>query len=113
MTQVTKTQIEYTLSYLTVEAYIAGLSDGKPIHFQPGSKVNGNSPKFYMNDDSMIPTFLPALELGDSNKTVMTKLDATSAVFYALRVKRDEEKKRNAQRFVSSENEVQIEGTDE
>ena len=87
--------IEYTLSYITVEAYMAGLdADTMPLHFVPGDKKNGNSPKIRKADGTM-PVYLPQLVLGDSNVMVMKKLDASLAVFYALRQQRQASSTRN------------------
>lgn len=84
----TNKQIEYTLTHLCVEAYMAGLDDGKPFHFTPGNKTQGNSPQI-KKADGTVPDYIPTLNLKDSNTTVMAKLDAACNVFYALRKARE------------------------
>jgi hypothetical protein len=84
----TNKQVEYTLSYICVEAYMAGLDDGMPLHFTPGNKTQGTSPKITKMDGT-VPDYIPTLNLKDSNSTVMAKLDAACTVFYALRKARE------------------------
>ena len=80
----TVNDIQYTLSYISIEAYMTGLDDAKPLTFIPGNKVLGMPPKITRVDGST-PAYIPQLNLGDSNKMVLTKLDAATAVFFAIR----------------------------
>jgi len=84
----TAKEIDYVLTHITVEAYMAGLDDGMPIHFTPGNKVQGNSPRIAKNDGT-VPDYVPTLNLKDSNATVMAKLEATVDVFFAIRKARE------------------------
>ena len=80
----TVNDIQYTLSHISVEAYMAELDDAKPLTFIPGNKTMGVYPKIVKADGST-PDYIPQLNLGDSNNMVLTKLNAATAVFYAIR----------------------------
>jgi hypothetical protein len=84
--------INYSLSYLTTEAYLAGIDDGMPLSFTPGNKTQGNAPRIEKADGT-VPNYIPVFRVGESNKSVEIQLCAVSNVFLAFRKARQEGKK--------------------
>lgn len=80
----TLTEIQSLLSYISVEAYLAGIGDGKPLKYTPGNKKENVYPQIAGPDGEKYD-FVPYLDLGDTNITVLRKLEAATAVFYAFR----------------------------
>ncbi len=88
----TKSALDYDLTYLATEAYLAGLGNGEILYFTPGSKKNGNSPAIATKDGE-VPRFIPQFKIGESNQSVQNKITAVIGVFHAFREARNEGKK--------------------
>lgn len=86
-----KSEIYNDLSYLTTEAYLAGLDDGKPLTFTPGNKTRGERP-WITKSDGTVPSYLPVFKIGDSDRTVQRQITAMISVFHAFRTARKEGK---------------------
>ncbi len=81
--------IAYTLSHISVEAYMSGLSEGQPLHYTSGNKTQGNAPRIEYKDGT-VPDFIPQLSHKDSDAAVMKKLEVVCTVFYAFRKARQD-----------------------
>lgn len=90
----TAKEINYVLSNISVEAYMAGLSEGQPIHFTPGNKTQGNAPRIEFSDGT-VPEFMPELSHKDSNALVMKKLEVVVRMFYVFRMQRQAAEKKS------------------
>jgi hypothetical protein len=88
----TKSQLDYDLTYLATEAYIAGVDNGEILYFTPGSKTQGNSPVI-STIDGRVPRYIPQFKVGESNGSVQAKITAVIGVFHAFREARDAGKK--------------------
>lgn len=81
--------VVYTLSHISVEAYLAGLSDGQPIIYTSGNRKQGNAPRIEFKDGT-VPNFLPTFSHKDSDAAVLRHLDTVCTMFYALRKARQD-----------------------
>lgn len=88
----TKKDLEYDLTYLATEAYLAGIDNGEILYFTSGSKTNGSSP-FIATAEGRVPSYIPQFRIGESTKSVQAKITAVIGVFHAFRQARNEGKK--------------------